>query len=60
MYHPLYGPEGLVIFDHLHIAEYLVVSGSCWDGRYTPRSSSSLGRRLLLIGGLTSPVLAAG
>jgi hypothetical protein len=60
VYHPLYGPEGLVIFDHPYNAEYLVVSGSCWDGRCTSRSSSSLRRRLLLIGGLTSPVLAAG
>jgi hypothetical protein len=47
--------------NHLHIAECLVVGGSSWDDRCTPRSSSSLRRRLLLlIGGLTSPVLAAG
>jgi hypothetical protein len=42
------------------IAEYLVVSGNRWDDRCTPRSSSFLRRWLLLIGGLMSPVLAAG
>jgi hypothetical protein len=49
-----------LILKTLPKAEYLVVSGSGWDDRCTPRSSSSLRRRLLLIGGLTSPVLAAG